>query len=211
MPAKGSLPNRRRRRVWLATLIGLLLAGTGAAFHAGTALIISEDASPPDAIVMLASHEWERLPAAAELARQYPSSLVLLTVPLSVNQWNCQQCAERPKQFEEHGVRRDRIRELSGDPAANTHGEAISVSRYIREHPIKRLLVVTSPYHTRRALHTFAHVLAGQGVEVGVAPASSFSPANPPRWWLGAYDRSYVPYEWAGIFYYRIKYRVPLT
>ena len=70
---------------------------------------------------------------------------------------------------------------------------------------------MTSPYHTRRALRAFEHVVGQTGVEVGVIPATQFSPANPRRWWLGVYDRAYVPYEWAGLgIYYRIKYsRLP--
>ena len=47
--------------------------------HAGSALVVSEPLASPDAIVSLASHEWERLPAAAALARQYPEALVVLT------------------------------------------------------------------------------------------------------------------------------------
>ena len=199
----------RRRRIWLCLLL-LAAASTWTAMHAGTALVVTRPVSPPDAIVMLASHEWERLPAAAAVARQYPQSRVLLTVPLAATKWNCSQCPERPAQLEAQGISSDRIVELTGDPAANTYGEALSVRRYTGSHPVRKLLVVTSPYHTRRAQRVFDHVLGPTGVEVGVLPAIPPSPANPRRWWLGAYDRGYVPYEWAGIIYYRLKYGVPL-
>jgi hypothetical protein len=49
---------------------------------------------------MLASHEWERLPAAAALARRYPDALVLITVPRVVNEYNCHRCDERVDWFE---------------------------------------------------------------------------------------------------------------
>ena len=200
----------RKRGVWL-TLLVCLIVTLWAGMHAGTALVVSDDAYPPDAILMLASHEWERLPAAAAVARQYPDSVVLLTVPLKVTQWNCRNCPERPAQLQAEGIAAERIVELSGDPAANTYGEALAVRRYLTRRPLDRLLVVTSPYHTRRALQTFEHVLGPAGVDVGVLPAHPYSPANPRRWWLGVYDREYVPYEWAGIIYYRLKYGVPLT
>ena len=89
----------------------------------------SRDIGQPDAIVMLASHEWERLPAAAALSQQYPESLVILTVPITVTKWNCHQCPARPAQLQAEGITADRIVELSGDPAANTYGEALSVRR----------------------------------------------------------------------------------
>ena len=201
---------RRRRLLWPLTIL-FLLTTVWAAFNAGNGLVVSRDIGRPDAIVMLASHEWERLPAAAAVARQYPVSRLILTVPIKVTKWNCHQCPERPAQLEAEGVPLDRIVLLTGDPAANTYGEALSVRRYLTGQPVKKLLVVTSPYHTRRALRVFDHVVGPSGVEVGVLPASAFSPANPRRWWLGVYDRGYVPYEWAGILYYRVKYSVPLT
>jgi uncharacterized SAM-binding protein YcdF (DUF218 family) len=209
--SRGSSRIRRRRFLWLAGF-ALLVFSLWAGIGAGAALVVARDASPPDAIVMLASHEWERLPAAAAVARLYPSSRVLLTVPPKVTPWNCRNCAGRPHQFQEQGVAAARIVELTNYPAENTYGEAIAVRRYLSDRgPIKTLLIVTSPYHTRRALHTFQHVLEPAGVQVGIHPAFAVSPANPRRWWLGVYDREYVPYEWAGIFYYRVKYGVPLT
>ena len=200
---------RRRRLLWPLAILTVLLT-LWAGVNAGTGLVVSRDIGQPDAIVMLASHEWERLPAAAAVARQYPESRVILTVPITVTKWNCSQCPERPAQFAAQGVSADRIVELAGDPAANTYGEAQSVSRWVRTHPIKKLLVVTSPYHTRRALNVFEQAVGSLGVEVGVLPATQFSPAKPQRWWLGVYDRGYVPYEWAGIIYYRFKYNVPV-
>ncbi len=199
---------RRRRLLWPLVIVSILLS-LWAGVNAGTGLVVSRDIGQPDAIVMLASHESERLPAAAAVARQYPASRVLLTVPITVTKWNCSQCPERPAQFQAEGISADRIVELAGDPAANTYGEAQSVRRWVVGHPIEKLLVVTSPYHTRRALRVFEHVL-GPSVDVGVLPATAFSPAKPPRWWLADYDRGYVPYEWTGIIYYRFKYGVPL-
>lgn len=174
--------------------------------HAGTALVVARDVGPPDAIVMLASHEWERLPAAAAAARQYPSSVVLLTVPDVVKKWNCYLCTERPAQLEREGIPRDRIVELP-NRVGNTYGEAAATRAYVEAHGVRRVLVVTSPYHTRRALAAFRHALAASGVTVGVLPAAMTSPASPEAWWAQAYDRAYVVYEWSALAYYSLKYR----
>jgi uncharacterized SAM-binding protein YcdF (DUF218 family) len=199
-----------RRAVGLLLVI-VLLSGIWASLDAGRALVVSRDVEAPDAIIMLASHEWERLPAAAELARRFPSSVVLLTIPVTVTRYNCHLCAERPAWLQREGVAAGRIVELAPNARANTYGEALAVRAYAASHPIRRLMVVTSPYHCRRALHVFEHVLSGIGIEVGVRPASAYSSADPDRWWRHPYDRWYVTYEWAAILEYRVRYGVPST
>jgi uncharacterized SAM-binding protein YcdF (DUF218 family) len=107
------------------------------------------------------------------------------------------------------GVEADRIR-IVPLTLGGTHGEAVATRAFVSERHLRSVLVVTSPYHTRRSLATFRSALASAGVEVGVAPASSTSPARPDRWWASGYDRGYVVYEWAAVVYYRLRYGVPL-
>jgi uncharacterized SAM-binding protein YcdF (DUF218 family) len=92
--------------------------------------------------------------------------------------------------------------------APGTHGEALAALAYARTTPLHRLLVVTTPYHTQRALATFQAVFEGSGIEIGVEPASASSPAKPERWWASPYDRAYVAYEWAARLYYAVRYGV---
>ena len=202
---------RRRARRYLVFVLILLIALVGwGSLDAGRVLVVAKDIGPPDAIVMLASHEWERLPAAAALAREYPSSIVLLTMPIAVTKFNCHLCGERPAWLQHEGVRQDRIVQLAPNPVSTTYGEALAVRAYAAAHPFNKLVVVTSPYHCRRALHVFEHVMQGSGVEVGVLPASAYSIAEPARWWRHPYDRWYVAYEWAANIEYRFKYGIPI-
>ena len=189
--------------VWTAAL-GILVWLAG---HAGTALVVEQQIEAPEAILMLASHEWERLPAAAALARRHPESLVLLTAPPVVTIYNCHLCGERVDWLVREGVARERIRVLPG--SGNTYGEATAARRYAGKEPFTRLAVVTTPYHTRRALATFAAVFDGSGIDVGTVPAAP-AQAVPGWWWLQPYDRWYVRYEWAAILKYWWDYRVPV-
>jgi uncharacterized SAM-binding protein YcdF (DUF218 family) len=203
---------RRWRRSTRAAVVVLLLF-LGALLlwglrYAGRPLVVSKDIGPPDAIVMLASHEWERLPAAAEVARRFPSSVVLLTLPVKVTKFNCHLCSERPSWLNREGVAAERIVQLAPNPSSNTYGEALAVREYASGHPLHKVVVVTSPYHTRRALRVFEHVLGSVGVEVGMVPASAYSAAEPDGWWRHPYDRWYVTYEWAALIEYRFKYGV---
>ena len=196
--------NRRAAIAGFALI--LLLIGWGAA-GAGSALVVRADLRQPDAIISLASHEWERLPLAARLTFENPNALLLLTLPQPVTRFNCHDCAHRVERLRRLGVAEGRIRVI---PLAGpgTHGEAIAALAFARQSGIRRLLVATSPYHTRRSLAVFRKVFAGTGIEVGTEPALDSSPARPARWWLAGYDRAYVAYEWAAIGYYTWKYGV---
>jgi len=178
-----------------------------AASAAGRLLVVAQSVGSPDAILMLASHEWERLPAVARVARKYPSAVVLLTNPWRPDEWSCYRCPERPLLLQRAGVAADRIVILP-QRATNTIGEARAAVEYVRRTPVRRLLVVTSPYHSRRALSVFRHVLASVVVEVGVEPALRESGATPGFWWAHEYDAWYVAYEWAALAKYALRHRV---
>ena len=155
----------------------------------------------------LGSHEWERLPAASAWAGRYPKALVLLTVPQVVNDYNCHDCARRPERLIAAGVHASRLR-LLPLTEGGTYGEAVAVRTFAEANHIERVLVVTSPYHTRRGLATFLSVLRPAHVTAGIVPATATSPARPERWWAASYDRGTVRYEWAAILYYALRHRV---
>jgi uncharacterized SAM-binding protein YcdF (DUF218 family) len=177
---------------------------------AGTLLVVSRPLAYPDAIVSLASHEWERLPLTTSLALQYPAAIVLLTQPQPASVNNCYHCAERVTELRSAGIGANRITILPLN-APGTYGEALACRDYLQTSAVTRVLIVTSPYHTRRALAIFRTVLAGRNIDLGVVPASAYSPARPRWWWLSPYDLWYVSYEWAATGYYFAKYGVPVA
>lgn len=86
------------------------------------------------------------------------------------------------------GVPRDRVTVLGGR-VSSTHDESIAIARYAAEHHLRTLTVVTSPYHTRRALWSVRRALHGQDVTVGSDPAWNAPDYAPPTfsWWLGSW------------------------
>jgi uncharacterized SAM-binding protein YcdF (DUF218 family) len=64
----------------------------------------------------------------------------------------------------------------------STHDEGEVLLAYLKEHPAKRVLVVTSMFHTRRAQWTFGRVLGDFPVDVRMvaAPDERFDETN---WW----------------------------
>ncbi len=178
-----------------------------AAPRAGTALVVREPMHRPDAVIALASHEWERLPLVATLAGASPDAIVLLTQPPEVTPYNCHDCANRIDRLRHFGVAASRVRVLP-ITGQGTYGEAVAALAFARAAGIRHLLVATSPYHTRRTLATFRKVFENTGVEIGIEPAMASSLARPSRWWWQPDDRAYVPYEWAAIVYYAWHYGV---
>ncbi len=200
-----------RRSSWrLNTAAGILsiVVGTFVLRYGGELLLVPVDAERPDAIVVLASHEWERLPLAAQLARQHPAAHVLLTLPVEVTEHNCFECSNRLRWLNDAGVGRERVTVLP-QGVTNTYDEAKATRSFAGRHPMNRLVIVTSPYHGRRALATFRHLFTAAGMRTHVGLASPLSGVEPARWWLRHYDREYVAYEWAGIIYYAIRFGIP--
>ena len=200
------MPRSGARLAAFALVAGGVVVAAANFTRAGTALVVTKSMTSPDAIVSLASHEWERLPAAARLARRYPDAVVLLTQPAAVTRFNCHDCGNRVHRLELAGIPPGRVRMLKLD-AGGTYGEALAVRRWAQTHGSMRVMVVTSPYHTRRTLATFSTLLSPLAVDVGVEAAAD-SPARPNQWWQAPYDRAYVRYEWAARLYYAVRYGV---
>jgi uncharacterized SAM-binding protein YcdF (DUF218 family) len=72
---------------------------------------------------------------------------------------------------------------------------------------LRSLIVVTSPYHSRRALWSLRKVFAGSGVEVGIDPVApgGQSPA-PYMWWTTRRGWREVAGEYAKLVYYHAHY-----
>lgn len=174
---------------------------------AGRVLVVSRPIASPNAIVSLASHEWERLPEAATAATTWPDTVVLLTLPSRIGPYNCHDCANRIHRLAVAGVAPSRVTvlPLSTD---GTRGEALAVRQFALSRRMMRVLVVTSPYHTRRALAVFKAVFRDTGIDIGIQPASTHSQARPSRWWAAPFDRWYVTYEWTALAYYALAHGV---
>jgi uncharacterized SAM-binding protein YcdF (DUF218 family) len=173
------------------TVLALVIASV----PVGPWLIREEPLDRPDAILVLGSHESERLPHAARLARQWPEAEVLLTHPVMPTPFNCQDCAHRGQTLEKAGVVRARIRILL-PRVRTTFDEMQAAAAWAASSGRNRLLVVTSPYHTRRVRALARAVLPGEAVGVAACPVPD-GLARP--WWSRRYDRRYVIYEVAAL------------
>src|SRR5687768_10298377 len=141
-------------------------------------LIVSAPLASADAIVVLSGSSTyvERAQKAAQLFHEGRAPLVLLTDDHTRGGWSSAQ--QRNPFFVERaidelikrGVPAERIRIVPGI-ASNTRSETLLVKEYAASQSLRSVLVVTSWYHSRRALRSLHQFFAGTGVAVGLEPA----------------------------------------
>ncbi|HLL74679.1 MAG TPA: YdcF family protein [Pyrinomonadaceae bacterium] len=206
-----------RARRWARVALVLAAAWTLVAWAAARALIAADELPPrADCIVVLsgASEYAERTRYAAELFHRGVAPKIVLTNDNVRGGWNSDE--QRNPLFVENalaelkraGVPAADIEALP-QPVASTYDEAVRVRAYASEHGAGAVVVVTSPYHSRRARWTMRRVLGGSGVSVAMAPVAAGPDSETPpafRWWLSARGWRSVAPEYPKIVYYWLRY-----
>jgi uncharacterized SAM-binding protein YcdF (DUF218 family) len=104
------------------------------------------------------------------------------------------------------GVPPDRIEVLT-TARENTHQEAMLLRDYSVQHDLRALAIVTSAYHSRRALWTFEQAFRGSGISLGVeGPPPGLQTPKPSVWWLYALGWKLVPGEYLKLVFYHLRY-----
>lgn len=177
-----------------AAFLAVVVAGA----VAGPWLIVDAVEADPDAILVLASHEYERLPRAWQLAVEHPRATVVLSSPAVPTPFNCQACAHRVGWLVGWGVPRSRIHVMEA-PVRNSYDELVAAAALARARQWTSIQVVTSPYHTRRVAGLVRAVVGkADRPRFGVTSAS-FGRLSPRLWWSRRYDGRYVLYEAAAL------------
>ena len=205
--------HQRWRRI-LKWLLLLIVVWCGLAWVAARALMVSAPLDSADAIVVLSGSSTyvERTHKAAELYRQGRAPLVLLTDDHMRGGWSSAQ--QRNPYFVERateelikqGIPAEKIRIVPG-MASGTHEEAILIKDYASAQGLRSLLVVTSAYHSRRALRTLRQTFLDTGTTIGLEPVLPGSQTPPPAyWWLQFQGWRSVGVEYVKLVYYWLKY-----
>lgn len=94
---------------------------------------------------------------------------------------------------------------LIAEEAQSTYDEAVNLSRLAREQGWRSLIVVTDPFHTRRAGRTFRALLPGVTITTSAAPEPDHDPA---RWWANERGLLAVVDETIKLGFYWIRYGI---
>jgi uncharacterized SAM-binding protein YcdF (DUF218 family) len=156
------------------------------------ALLITPESASGQALVVLSGAPVyaERLRHAALLYQQRRARFILLTDDGTEGVWS--RALQRRPRMIEVGVELLRTAGVPGESivllpgfVSSTYTEAIRVKEFAGERRITSLIVVTSPYHARRAIWMFRRVFGSSPVTLAInpAPLGDQSP-NPATWWL---------------------------
>jgi uncharacterized SAM-binding protein YcdF (DUF218 family) len=166
----------------------------------------------PDAIWILggSSAYLERTQKAAEIYRLGISDKIFVVDDGIHGGWNDGEKRNLPyfeisrRELIADGVAESAI-EIVKPVGDGTNYEAEMFASKNADNHIKSLLLITSPYHTRRALWTFQHF--NPKTEIGVIPAEN-TEKNPSiyTWQFSSKGWSYVFGEYLKFFYYWLYY-----
>lgn len=206
--------SRVSRRRALGLIVALILVWPPLAWGAARWLLIDARPERADALVVLggSSTYKERTEYAARLFKEGFAPAVLLTDDGLRGGWSQEQqrnpfFVERAAAaLEAAGVPRENVETLAPQ-TSSTYEEARLLREYASARGLKSLLVVTSGYHSRRALWTFERVFEGSGVRVGLAAVEPGrqTPA-PASWWMSVKGWRVVALEYVKLAYYRLRY-----
>ena len=203
----------RRRLLFMAAVA--LVAWPLLAWAAAHALVVRADLKHADALVVLSGSGVyvERAARAAQLWKEGRAGRIILTNDSQRGGWseakqrNPSFVERATEELERAGVAADSI-EVLPEAVTSTHDEALLLRRYATAQGLRSILVVTSAYHSRRALWTLRRVFQDSGVEVGleaVAPGQQSPP--PATWWCYALGWRTVALEYLKLGYYWLSYR----
>jgi len=163
---------------------------------AGQYWIVQDPLERADALIVLSDDNFyaDRATCAVELYRQGMAPIIVasgrrLRPYISIAELMEHDLVER-------GVPKSAVVKVS-HLADNTREEAEALRPLAEQRHWRRVIVVTSSFHTRRARYVFRNVFP-PSVEVRVAPARDFS-YDPAHWWQTRLGRKRFFHELAGM------------
>jgi uncharacterized SAM-binding protein YcdF (DUF218 family) len=164
----------------LAVCAVLYLARVPLLRLAGEFWVVDEPPETSDVIVVLSgdNYDAERATRAASLFKSGMAPRVLATGRALRSYATTTDLMKRD--LVEHGVPESAIVPFT-HKADDTRDEAAAVSEFVSSHGWKKILLVTSNYHTRRSQYTYEHTLpASDQLLTVAAPDSDY---DPNYWW----------------------------
>ena len=202
---------RRRIIILLVCLIALwpLLA-----WLAARSLVVKSEMSKADAIVVLSGPGTyiERTDWAARLYHERRAPLVVISNEGLLSGWSVSDDRNlyfhelAARRLQQHGVAAKDIRVVSGI-GAGTYQESIRLCEFAAAEKFDRVLIVTSAYHSRRALWSIQRACKEKAIQIGMeSPPTGWQTPAPATWWLHKSGWRLVAAEYVKMIYYRLNY-----
>ena len=171
----------------------------------GDFLVIQDDLQPADVIHVIAGADY-RTGHAIQLYKQGNAKTIFFT-----GGW----CTYHNYYHGEHGMQQALAQGVPGEdiafddsPVTSTYSETVLLKDWIDQSPapIRSVIVVSDPFHMRRARWTTGQVL-GEGVEILMAPVPFDKTPYNQQWWVDETSQRYVKEEYIKSIYYLLRYK----
>jgi uncharacterized SAM-binding protein YcdF (DUF218 family) len=163
-------------------------------------LVVTNEPTPADAVIVLGGDsDGSRLRRGVELVDAGRAPRLILVGGsrqgwLGVAKQHCPDCrlAERQVAWLEDSI--------------DTRTDAQLSLAHGRQEGLQKVLVVTSPYHSRRAQFVFNDLFAGSGIETVLLSSGGYGQLIPPdgRWWRDRTTLETVWLEFGKILYWEL-------
>jgi hypothetical protein len=186
--------NRRRRR-----LAGTLLLGVALALAAASAgkWLVEDDPRRSDVILVLAGETGRRPERALQLLEQGYGRRVVIDVPAGATIFTFS-AIELAKKYVE-SLPRAAVISICPIVGLSTKDEARDAEKCLASEPAAAVLLVTSDFHTRRALKIFRHELPARSFSVAAAyDDTQFG----IRWWTHRQWAKIAVDEWLRLLWW---------
>ncbi len=204
---KGKWPRRLRNALLLLLCLWLV------SWLAARWLIVTSPPDRGDVILLLSgsSSIYERAHYAAQLYLDHHAPKIVLTNDNQMGGWS--PADERNpyyyeitfRELQKLGVPATDIDVIS-TPVHSTYDEAAVMRQYCEGKNIHSVVIVTSAYHSRRALKTFRNAFADAGVGIGlVAVPPGWQTPRPWIWWLSPRGWQVVGGEYVKLVLYEFR------
>ena len=208
------MKNSSRAFKFLVTFLLLLTAWIFTAPFLAENLIVEKPLEHADAILVLAGSSvyQERARKAASLYKQGVAPKIVLTDDGEKGGWS--KIEQRNPPYVElarnllvaEGVPFGAVEIIKPNGSGTIH-EAQITSEKARQENWKTILLVTSAYHTRRALWSFEKAAEGANLQFGIAAAPVGEQTPPPvYWWFSPRGWNFVAGEYVKRVYYWVYY-----
>ncbi len=162
---------------WVAALTLLAILSVGLALKAGSFLIV--DAPRPSDVILVLAGETDRRPQRAlQLLAQGYGRRIVLDVPAKAKLYEFTQVDLARKYIQD--LPQAALLSICAIDGLSTKEESKDAEKCLQREGAKRVLIVTSDFHTRRALEVFRREIPGR--EYSVA-ASRNDQEFGARWW----------------------------
>ncbi|MEO0897100.1 MAG: YdcF family protein [Bacteroidota bacterium] len=174
----------------------------------GNYLVYEDEVEEVDAAFILAGLPTERIPLALQYYKEEKTPLLvavgeLIDPDLEILNYSFTDAEVASKVLYENGVDSSQVVILN--QGTSTYEESEAILAYSRSHDLKKIMVISSKFHTRRIRGVFKKKFKEAGIEVVIRGAEP-SGYEIEKWWLAEQGLIFVNNEYVKLVYYWLNY-----